>query len=145
MTNRKPRNFNPIYGHISREDGEAILGRTLNLFKSKLSAHPAVRQGMPPGSIRQTFDTEPVVEQAMPGSAGLQKSVAKALHEKSGWTVDADDLNAAVERWLDARLEECLEEIWTSRRFITVRVTRHEISIETCRGPAGSSVGSLPA
>jgi hypothetical protein len=133
------------YKDVSLQDGEDLLGCAFNTYKRYLTSHPAVRRGMPPESVRKALSTSQIANEVAPSAPSLRQSLAKALHERAGWAVDPDDLNAALSRWLDSRLEECLREIWTSERRVTVRVTRNGISIESERGLSGPDTGRLPS
>ncbi|MCS3827665.1 hypothetical protein GGP85_003135 [Salinibacter ruber] len=129
----------------SHRDGNAILRRALRIFESRLSADSAVRQGMPPGSIRGAFDFRGVADEVVPSSPILRASIAKALEERTGWAVEPSALIPAVTRWLRAQLETCLRQIWASQTVLTIRVTRTSISIKQARGHVSPRTGRLPS
>lgn len=132
------------YKDVTTKDGHAILSRALSALKRRLGDDKAVRQGMPPGPIREAFDFRALANEQLPVSPALRAGVTRALREKTQWALDTDVLIPAVARWLSENLEPCLEEIWTSRRFIQIRVTRTSIHVEKARGPASPSAGRLP-
>lgn len=127
-----------------RKDGNAILRRALRILESRLSADSAVRQGMPPGSIRGAFDFRGVADEVVPSSPTLRASIAKALEEKTGWAVEPGALTPAVTQWLRTQLETCLRQIWGSQTVLTIRVTRTSISIKQARAHVSPRTGRLP-
>lgn len=126
------------------KDGNAILRRALRILESRLSADSAVRQGMPPGSIRGAFDFRGVADEVVPSSPTLRASIAKALEEKTGWAVEPGALTPAVTQWLRAQLETCLRQIWGAQTVLTIRVTRTSISITQARAHVSPRTGRLP-
>lgn len=134
----------PMEKDTTLKDGQAVLERARRHFKTELSGCPAVQQGMPPESVRKSFDVQRIAIEVAPDSQSLREATVWAMKEMSGWSVDPDCVASALTQWLDSRLEECLEEIWTEEKSVRVRVTRTEISVEGVRGGSGPSTGRLP-
>lgn len=132
------------FDHDGSEHGKQILERVRSHLKSALWESGGIRQGMAPEAVREIIDFEAIANRGLPSDPSLRMRITEALQEHTGWSLTPDVLNAAVAKWLSEEMEDCLREIWESRCFVKIRVTRHEISIEEFDGRGSPNVGRLP-
>jgi hypothetical protein len=130
--------------HDAGGAGRQLLSRARGNLKSALWKSGAIRQALAPEAAHDVIDVEAVANRTLPTSDMLRRRVLAALRDETGWSLNMDSLNGAMARWLSGQLESCLEEVWTSRVRIKIRVTRHEISVVSIDGRASPNVGTLP-